>query len=264
MTSDQTTPPATDPRAVVRRYLAALQAGDQRAVRALFAPDATWQLRGDLPMSGTWRGRDAILGEFLATALAAYEPGSLGLQATGLFADGDHVVLEWISRARTRAGDPYENHCIGVFAIRDGRIQAVREYMDTLYAQRVAFSPRPAGTTVAQLLLAPDPAALEALLAGGARFHSPVADYEGADVARLLSLIPTVLDDLRIRRQLPSERELVSVLTGRAGERSFDAILDERYDEAGALADVTLTLRPLAALRAAVALMGAALDEPGR
>ena len=30
--------------------------------------------------------------------------------------------------------------CIGVFTVRDGTIHAVREYMDTLYAHRVAFS----------------------------------------------------------------------------------------------------------------------------
>ena len=33
-----------------------------------------------------------------------------------------------------------ENGCIGVFTIRDGKIQEVREYMDTLYAREVAFS----------------------------------------------------------------------------------------------------------------------------
>ena len=34
----------------------------------------------------------------------------------------------------------YENGCIGVFTIREGKIQDVREYMDTLYADNVAFS----------------------------------------------------------------------------------------------------------------------------
>ena len=52
----------------------------------------------------------------------------------------DQVVLQWTSRARTRDGRPYENGCIGVFTIRDGRIQDVREYMDTLYASEVAFT----------------------------------------------------------------------------------------------------------------------------
>ena len=49
-------------------------------------------------------------------------------------------MLQWTSRARTRDGRPYENGCIGVFTIHDGKIQDVREYMDTLYASEVAFT----------------------------------------------------------------------------------------------------------------------------
>ncbi len=53
---------------------------------------------------------------------------------TSLTAEDDRVALEWTSRARTSDGEPYENHCIGVFTLADGRITAVREYMDTDYA----------------------------------------------------------------------------------------------------------------------------------
>jgi uncharacterized protein len=42
----------------------------------------------------------------------------------------------------TSAGEPYENFCIGVFTVRDRRIAAVREYMDTDYARRTAFALR--------------------------------------------------------------------------------------------------------------------------
>jgi uncharacterized protein len=131
---------ASDPRAVMSHYLAVIRTGDARALRECFAPDATWQLRGDLPIGGLWRGRDVIVGEFLTMALGLYEPGSIELETTGMVVEGESVVIEWVSRARTRAGARYENHCIGVFIVRDGRIQAVREYMDTLYAHRVAFS----------------------------------------------------------------------------------------------------------------------------
>jgi ketosteroid isomerase-like protein len=61
-----------------------------------------------------------------------------------MIAEGDQVVLQWTSRARTRDGRDYENGCIGVFTVRDGRIQAVREYMDTLYARQAAFAGQPA------------------------------------------------------------------------------------------------------------------------
>ena len=131
---------AVDSKTVARRYVAAAEAGDENAIHHLFAPDATWTLAGELPISGVWNGRDAILHEFLATAMSHYEPGSISLEITGMIAEHDQVVLQWTSRARTRDGRPYENGCIGVFTIREGRIQHVREYMDTLYARNVAFA----------------------------------------------------------------------------------------------------------------------------
>jgi ketosteroid isomerase-like protein len=129
-----------DTKTVAQRYVSAAEAGEKHAIRDLFAHDATWTLAGDLPISGVWEGRDSIVDEFLATAMSYYEPGSISLKITGMIAEHDQVVLQWTSRARTRDGRPYENGCIGVFTIRDGQIQAVREYMDTLYAHEVAFS----------------------------------------------------------------------------------------------------------------------------
>ena len=131
----------TDSKSVLRRYVAAVQAGDEQAIRGMFAEDASWTIHaGQLPISGTWTGRDTIVEEFLARAMAYYQPGSVSLEITGMIAERDHIVLQWTSRARTRDGLPYENGCIGVFTIREGRIQEVREYMDTLYASEVAFS----------------------------------------------------------------------------------------------------------------------------
>jgi uncharacterized protein len=133
---------AMNSKSVLERYVAAIAAGDEQTKRDLFAEDATWTIAaGDLPMSGTWNGRDAILGEFLATALSRYEPGSLGVEVEAMIAEGDRVALQWTTRAVTRDGLPYENGCIAVFTIRDGRIQSVREYMDTLYARVTAFAP---------------------------------------------------------------------------------------------------------------------------
>ena len=82
------------------------------------------------------------MGDFLATALSYYQPGTVRLEITSMIADGDQVVLQWTSRARTRDGRPYENGCIGVFTVRDGKICSVREYMDTLYASTVFACPR--------------------------------------------------------------------------------------------------------------------------
>jgi uncharacterized protein len=130
----------SESKAVVQRYVAAVAAGDAQTARELFTPGATWTLAaGDLPIAGTWEGRDAIIDEFLATAQSYYAPGSITIEVTGMIAEADQVVVQWTSRARTRTGRPYENGCIGVFTIAGGQIQAVREYMDTLYARDVAF-----------------------------------------------------------------------------------------------------------------------------
>jgi uncharacterized protein (TIGR02246 family) len=125
-----------DAKAVLTAYVSAVEAGDAEAIRASFAEDATWTLAGELPISGAWVGREAIIDEFLPSAMSHYQPGSVRLEITGMIAEGDNVALQWTSRARTLDGTPYENDCIGVFTVRDGKIRSVHEYMDTHYAYR--------------------------------------------------------------------------------------------------------------------------------
>jgi uncharacterized protein (TIGR02246 family) len=125
-----------DAKAVLTAYVSAVEAGDAEAIRANFAEDATWTLAGELPISGAWVGREAIIDEFLPSAMSHYQPGSVRLEITGMIAEGDNVALQWTSRARTLDGTPYENDCIGVFTVRDGKIRSVHEYMDTHYAYR--------------------------------------------------------------------------------------------------------------------------------
>jgi len=134
----------TNNQTVMTEYVAALQRGDADAVRAFFAENATWTLHaGDLPMSGTWTGRDVIMDEFFAIAMGNYEPGTIEIVVTAMLGEGDQVVLQWTTRTQTRDGRSYENGCIGIFTIRNGRIEAVREYMDTLYVSNMFFPSRP-------------------------------------------------------------------------------------------------------------------------
>ena len=131
---------SVDNKTVLHRYVAAVQRGDAGTMRASFTDDASWTVAaGDLPIAGTWRGPGAILDDFLALALDYFEPGSVSLEITNMIAEGDQVVLQWTTRARTRAARDYENDCIAVFTIKDGRITAVREYMDTLYARDTVY-----------------------------------------------------------------------------------------------------------------------------
>jgi hypothetical protein len=127
-------------KTVVLNYVEALQRGDIDAVRDSFGEQATWWLAGELPLSGTWRGRARIIDEFLASALRYFDSETVSIEVTNVLAEGEQVALEWITRGRTAGGRDYENFYSAIFVVREGRIQVVREYTDTLHAQNVLFA----------------------------------------------------------------------------------------------------------------------------
>ena len=131
---------AIEPRQVVQRYLDALIAADTDTIRDSFAVDATWSIQADLPIAGPWRGRGKIVEEFLGGVVGKlFEAGSHQFEFPTLICEGDTVALEWRVRARTAGGEPYLNDYCGFFVIRDGKIAAVREYLDSRYAARLLF-----------------------------------------------------------------------------------------------------------------------------
>jgi ketosteroid isomerase-like protein len=131
-----------DPKTVVTRYVEAVAAGDLPTIEASFSPEVEWTYPGELPLSGTWRGRDAVINDFLGAAagnlFAADAP--VVIKLVNILADGDQVFAEWTAQATARTGKTYDNRCGGVFTVHDGRIVAVREYLDTDHARRVLFS----------------------------------------------------------------------------------------------------------------------------
>jgi hypothetical protein len=98
-------------------------------------------------------------------------------------------------------------------------------------------------------------------LAAGVRFRSPFAEYAGAErVAPLLAVMPDVFDELAVVRELRGDDGEVAVLLhGRCGDEAVDVLVDERHDEAGAIADMMIMTRPLSATKAVIARMGALL-----
>jgi ketosteroid isomerase-like protein len=129
-----------DTRRVVADYVAALQRGDLAALRASFTPDATWTIRGDLPVAGTYKGADEILDGFLAGVVATLDPQApVSQDLHRIIADGEYAVAEWSSHAQARNGAPYDNDYAVVFRVADGKVAAVTEYCDTSYMKRVLF-----------------------------------------------------------------------------------------------------------------------------
>jgi hypothetical protein len=132
----------TDAKKVVQGYLDALVEGNLEAIRGAFAEDATWTIYGDLPIAGPWHGRDAIVDEFLtAVGTTIFVPGSgPNFEFPLLIGEGDTVAVEWRVDARSAAtGGEYRNSYCGIFVVADGKIAAIREYLDSGYAKRVLF-----------------------------------------------------------------------------------------------------------------------------
>lgn len=125
---------------IVLDFIEHLSAGNVDAVMAAFADDVTWWLPGSLPVSGTFTGKKAILEDFFATAFPFFEPGTLTIHVQSAIAEDNAVAVEWIAKATTAKGQAYENFYHVRFDVRDGKIQAVREYVDTLYAKDVLFA----------------------------------------------------------------------------------------------------------------------------
>ena len=111
------------------------------AVRATFAPDATWILRGGLPASGTWTSPDGIMDGLFPQIFGRLDPDVPVVQDVHrIIADGEYAVAEWTTHARTRDGRRYDSDYAGIFRVVNGQLAAVTEYLDTDYANRVLFS----------------------------------------------------------------------------------------------------------------------------
>jgi ketosteroid isomerase-like protein len=125
-------------KAVVREYLRAMGSGDP-SLPELLTEDVTWWVPPSSPLGGLKQGKAKVL-ELMASGVGLYDmtvPFEIEVEA--VVGDGDWVAVQMVMSARTAKGQPYRNHYHFAFRLRDGKICAVKEYVDTLYAQRLLF-----------------------------------------------------------------------------------------------------------------------------
>jgi ketosteroid isomerase-like protein len=123
----------------IRDYFEAVGSGASDKVVAAFADDVTWWVPPSSPMAGTYVGRDAVLGMF-GQGVSLYAPEPMKIEIVGMVADERKVAAEVHIQAKTAKGGDYSNHYHFLFEIEGGKIKAVKEYVDTLYAQRTLFA----------------------------------------------------------------------------------------------------------------------------
>ena len=127
-------------RELALRYFERVAAGDPE-VASLFCEDAVWVTPQSSPMGRRHEGKQAVL-ELMSGGVGLYDAASpMEIRHDAIAATGDHVFVEMTMNARTGQGEPYTNHYVFVFRMRDGLIAEVHEHLDTLYAQRKLFDP---------------------------------------------------------------------------------------------------------------------------
>jgi uncharacterized protein len=104
---------------------------------ALMGDDSTWWVAGNFPLSGTKTKKQ--FAELVAGILPVM-PQGIKLTAKSMVAEGDKVAVEATSYGPHVNGKLYQNMYHFLFEFRDGKIQAVREYLDTMHTNDVLCS----------------------------------------------------------------------------------------------------------------------------
>ena len=131
------------PKDVVVRYVTAVADGDVDTITASFADDATWTYPGDVPLTGTWTGRDTIINDFLGGAAGSlFDPAEPPrIELTNVIAEGDQVSPSGPRAAWRRPASAMTTSASVSSPVLDGKIASVREYTDTQHVERVLFTP---------------------------------------------------------------------------------------------------------------------------
>lgn len=128
---------AEDDKKLVLGFFESMNSGNGAAVMNALADSATWWVAGNFPLSGT--KTKAQFGD-LVGQLGSKIDGALRLTPIACTAEGDRVAVEAESYARMKNGKTYQNQYHFLFVVRNGKIQQVKEYLDTMHANDVLCS----------------------------------------------------------------------------------------------------------------------------
>jgi uncharacterized protein len=135
--------PDNDNERLVLRFFEVLSAGDLEAVRDLLHEEVTWkpQIR-DVPGAGVHRGKKGIVDDFLGPIRALFRPGDPKVIVDTMASKGSLVIAEARGTGKIADGRDYENLYSWAFDLKDGKILAIREYMDSHYVINLLGSPQ--------------------------------------------------------------------------------------------------------------------------
>lgn len=126
---------------LVLDFFVVLSSGDLERLRAFYHDHSVWQpMVKDIAGSGKHVGMD-IIDKFLAPVRGMFAPGDPKIHVRTMFSRTEGtatwVCVESNSTGTTMDGKVYDNDYCWVFEIANGKIDAMREYMDSHYTAKL-------------------------------------------------------------------------------------------------------------------------------
>jgi len=116
-------------RRAVSDAFARWAAGGNTFFSDVLTDDMVWTIEGSGPSAGTFRGR----ADFVARAVQPFVSrlsSPVRPTAYRVWADGEHVIINWEGSATARDGQPYANRYAWIFRMRDGKAVEVNAFLD--------------------------------------------------------------------------------------------------------------------------------------
>jgi ketosteroid isomerase-like protein len=130
---------ATNKKLIEQIFAAAANPDPAVRDRALFiaslADDAKWVVTGQYSWSRTFTGKQSILNDLHGHVRSLLAERTRTI-AHRFIADGDYVVVEAKGDNVTKEGARYDNDYCLVYRLENGKITEVREYCDSVLAEK--------------------------------------------------------------------------------------------------------------------------------
>jgi ketosteroid isomerase-like protein len=119
---------------IVKSFFETLSTGNLERLRPLLHEEATWTVMATgIPGAGQKKGRKAIIDDFLAPVRGTFVDGDPKVHIDRMISKGSVVAAEMRGLGHFKNGKEYSNRYAFIIEIKDDKVFALREYMDSYY-----------------------------------------------------------------------------------------------------------------------------------
>lgn len=104
-------------------------AGSTSFFTDILAPEVVWTIEGSGPSAGVYHGRDEFIERAVQPFASRLKEGVKPVSKT-IWADGDHVIINWEGGGQARDHASYANSYLWIFRMEQGKAIEVKAFLD--------------------------------------------------------------------------------------------------------------------------------------